>query len=404
MSKKSVGREKAKENSFIRKGSRPEEYSPNVRRICNQTNNCDLCGQHISYDFLLEHKTDPDKNLYVGSDCIITFCETYLPNIAATMLRHMEMKMEEIIEAAKANDFKEKNPNFAVDKDRLYKSTLEILDKYKVRKDFVWGTRRLPIFETLATVSKDFRKKGYITKPKLEEINQSLRDLDSGHFEDIIKEYSDNLSLETKINDDINKNDINREFYEVYFKYSTYIGWNSSKPTLDSKALSKIEQEIFLTKLEDYLSRRLRLKNKLIKNKNNLFDAVMLKLIPALKIEQIELGKWPFSNLSQDDSEKIKKYKFSLEIQPIYSMRHVHDFIDEYGLKSLKELRMKKIDSYVEIVKDVNYYPFNSFMVLFETEESGQQFVKKIEDYFANKLNEIIEYLSSDELANDNFN
>jgi superfamily II helicase len=159
------GRKKAQQNVFHRLLSRPDEYvvEQNLSKVSiihHRVSHCQLCGNNIHYDFLLEHSKYPHKNLYIGSDCFAQFLKEILdkimPNQAESILRNIELAMERAVEKEKAKVFLETYPNFVADVQSLYQSLYDLLNVYNLWYEFN-RNNRMDIFDVIESVKKDLQ-------------------------------------------------------------------------------------------------------------------------------------------------------------------------------------------------------------------------------------------------------
>jgi hypothetical protein len=404
---KSLGREKAKENAFIKLMTVPGDYTPEdygTLRIWDRVKNCQLCGQHIEYDFLLKHKANPDKNLYVGSDCIISFCETHLPNLVGMLLAKMELKMQELVEQRKAAVFAEKNPNFSEDCSKLRKGMQEKILALGLYSDFQYGKLRLPIFETLAEADSDFRSKKYTTGPKVEEIIYQLKELSTGKFEEDLKEFAENKKSTKTIAEDFKDNE---DFYNSYFKYAKYMKWDKESPTMQSKALSRLEKDIFILRAEDYEAKRERNKKKLNKNKKDIFERIRREISDSrLIVQKIESSSHRFSYISDPKLKtEIANYESYFDRgKLVYIPSKLDDELTTFGLSSLKDFFRKPVEHYAEIGKAEDHYIYTNEYILFKDQSSALRFIDNLKTIVENKLQEIENYLASDDIVTSEIN
>jgi hypothetical protein len=408
LKEKSLGREKAKENKFIMLGTLPADYEADHLNVSYDFKNCELCGQHIEYAFLLRHKGDKEnKNLRVGSDCLLTFCATYLPNIAERLLEKMRLQMEAIVERRKAEVFQEKNPTFAEDCSKLQKSIREKLNESGLYSDFAYGKLKLPILETISDAQSDFRSKKYTTKPKVEEIYNKLSEVNSGKFDEKLIEYKENKESDKTIASHINEVDENtKKIYEDYIQLSHHMKWNKEKGSLQSKALSAIEIEIFDLNCNDYISKRVRNKKKLSKNKKEIFELIRKEISDSrLMVNRVE-DRSSFSYISDANlKERIKEYEVYFERSRLgYIPSRFNEELSTYGLATIKSLFQKPIDHYAELGKAENHYIYTNEYILFKDTESGTRFVENLKTVVENKIQEIEDYLASEEFVTDEIN
>lgn len=402
---KSKGREKAKENTFIKLQTRVEDYEPdNILRICDKTKNCQLCGQHIEYDFLLKHKTNPDKNLYVGSDCIITFCKTHLPNIIGMLLAKMEMQMKSLVEERKASVFAETNPTFKDDCEKLRKDIREKIMELKLYYELNSGKLKLPILETLDEALADYRSSRYTTKPKVEEIAFQLKEFQSGRLFQKFQDYLDNKSYNKTIADDLNEK--NQSFYDEYLKYAKPMKWDKEQPTTQSKALSDLEKDIFLVNAIDYVAKRARNKKKLKKNKQEVFERIRKEISDSrLVFHRIEKDSHRFSYISDPKlKDDIAKYQVFFDRSKLrYVPNKIHEDVITYGLASLGGLFGKTVEHYAELGKAEDHYIYTNEYILFKDEHTATSFIENLRTIIENKLQEIESYLESDDIVTSDF-
>jgi hypothetical protein len=412
---KSLGREKAKENTFIELQTEPADYEPdfNYLKIWDFSKNCQLCGQHIEYDFLLKHKSKPEKNLYVGSDCIVTFCRTHVPNVAESLLLKMKMQMEVLVEQRKAEVFVKNYPTFEIDCSRLRKEMNEKIMELNLYRDFNYGKLKLPIMEIIADAQANFRKSKYTTKPKVEEIYYQLKEVESGRFAQKLQEYIDNKKSDKTIEQDINPN--NKEIYDTYLKYAKFMRWEKNHPhytskdhpTFQSKALSDLEKEIFLDSAEEYLSSRSRNKKKLVKNKKEVFERIRKEISDSrLVFEKIENRKRSFDYISDAKlKSEISQYQVFFERTKLCRIPgRVIDDLETYGLSSLKEFFGKPVEHYAELGKAEDHYVYTSEYILFKEEHSAVRFIDNLKSVIESKIQQIEDYLSSDHVVSEDFN
>ena len=405
---KSLGRTKAKENAFINMGSRPEEYRPITTKIFHKTANCELCGQHIGYDFLLEHKSNPDKNLHVGSDCIISFCETYLPNMVATMLRKMEMEMHALVEQEKAKVFAEKYPNFKTDHELLTKGVNELLKRHDLQTDFR-GMKRLPVYESLEETRKEWNNKKYTTGPKIEAFYIEVKRLNSGDMEADFINHKQMKASGITIGEDRKKSPANEEFYDKYFALANYNDWinfrEKRKPSESDPALSSVDKDTFLVLSQDYENKRIRTKKKIKKDRDSIIEKLRSQVSDRLKVEMVEKDRAPFSYVYNDaDKAAVEQYKAYVDTSSMYYGVKVRNEIVEYGLKSVGEIFGKREEDMATMGKAENYHIFNRSVFMFRDEASANEFLENIRDVVELKIKEIDEFLASSEVTTEKFN
>lgn len=167
-------RDKAKTEKFIGSGTRPEEHTVNHKKMISKSIHCEICGQLITYAFLLEHKQKSEKNLLVGSDCIISYVETYMPNVMTSMIEKMKREMTDLIDENKALVFAETYPEFINSTNRLR----DFLGK-NLPGDLRFGIRKFPLLEDTEKAKREYKAKKYTSKPLAEEVitwakNQNL--------------------------------------------------------------------------------------------------------------------------------------------------------------------------------------------------------------------------------------
>jgi hypothetical protein len=402
-----VGRARAIENTFIRVGSRPEEYEPDSLanfKIWKKTSQCELCGQHIAYDFLLKHKTSPDKNLHVGSDCLLNHVRVYMPDIVSTMLRKMEMLMEKLVEEERAIQFAAEYPTFLADLARLQKSVQDILSENKVRWDFASGKLMLPIFDTISSVSNDMRKKKFTTTPKADKIIEELKVVDSGKFAELIMEYAQAKELGDKrptIEDETSgkKSKAQREFYDLYLANAKYMNWDNSA-TVESKSLTKIEKSIFLSSLEQYNGKRLRNKKKLVKDKGKVLDALESTLIDGLKTRPIEDHDRTYLQRHNETEENIELLKKSTSIwSGLQDTYKITLLAKEYGLVEIqKTLRLSAENIFTSAGEIGTRY---NYAILFKSDSESDEFIKNLRLVYRKVISNFENFVDSDTLVSD---
>lgn len=371
-----MSRTKAKVNTFIRLSTKSSDYTPDHLNMKTGDQSCDLCGQRIFYSFLLKYKgevkkeeniesltSDPDveeeeeskrkekKDLRVGSDCIITYVETSMPNLMQAMIEKMEMDMKALVDEHKAKVFLEKYPDFRKKLNELY---TELLSQIRKTKSFELrsGPRSLSLFDTIKKADQDIRSNKYTTEPIAEEILTWHKKKELGELDVLFEEHFSLKSGKITLESQLLSEQENKDFFENHYSnYSVYLGWEK-KGTEGSLALSKLEKYTFLKKEESYLrSMKLR-KNKLIKNKdsiNELMEKInsLFELTKTTDPEKESLTRY----LTEKKPAFLLDEGFSIKLN-FESRKHIFILVEKLNLSNLEK----------------QFYSYRFFDLMFENE------------------------------------
>ena len=396
-----LGRKKAIQSSFIRRGTRPEFYqperrmfSPGAKATIIEINNCELCGMHIERAFLLVHKDNDADRFLVGGDCIMNFVETYMPDMATALRQQMKLAIEAAEEEFIKNRFNLNYPNFKVDRKKLFDDIRAIIAKHNLQnRPFTYrGTKLLTCLEHVFEVGKSFDRAGYVSKPKTEELYRIKGYVDSGKFEEEIVVLAEYIRENRTIEDDIRLDPKSKEFYDSYLQLSQYIGWNRATPLVSSPALSPIERERFNLQLDIYKRLRKKIKKKIVENKDKLYAE--LELLPELfKI-------LPFEHDKSAENDPLSKYNYQVKISSFYyGGLPVRRIIEDLGMVELNEfVRNLSSRQLAETFVEFDVLPSGNGDLLFLNEELAQQAQKKFTTMIDDQIDKIQAFLESDDL------
>lgn len=394
-----MSRDKAKTEKFIRLGTRPEEYTANHKKMISKSMHCELCGQLITYAFLLAHKQKSEKNLLVGSDCIISYVETYMPNVMASMIEKMKREMTDLIDENKALVFAEAYPEFINSTNRLR----DFLGK-NLPGDLRFGIRKFPLLEDIEKAKREYKAKKYTSKPLAEEIITWAKKSESGELESLLSEHSERIKSTTGIENQKKSKDL-EDFFTHFEKHSEFMNWKS--PGGNLRPISKLEMYTFLRKEESYIRSLKIRKNKLIKNKDlilksliSLFDeAIFVQQVSSSEVERYNARKT--SNLEFITNEScllkedfIKSRRF-IKIINDYEITILQNKFKKYSwLNDLLKTNKEKMD--VLFFEDsISYYP-----IVFKSKEDAESAKSYLLSLIEDDLSKVELYLDSDDTAN----
>lgn len=231
------GRRQAMTNTFIRLGTRPEQYTPHTHCQYGKIKHCQLCGAALEYYFPLTHVDDEnfnkDKSLFVGGDCLYNFTELYMPTIAEQILNSIEKAMTD----AKGKKFKETFPTIFEDFKKL-KETIFNLDR-----QFAYHPGRgLLRYKNFFTNYRHLFRQEYLSKPKVEEFYKFKKEVENTWLKKLTEHTKISISKKT-IKESKDK------FYREYEK--NYLTVYSRPLDLNSRILSPFEKECFLEKFKE---------------------------------------------------------------------------------------------------------------------------------------------------------
>lgn len=405
-----MSRKKAQVNTFIGLGTDPKDYVPRHLSMIAKDQHCQLCGQHIVYSFLLEYKGENrEKDLRVGSDCIITYVEAHMPNMMQAMIEKMEKEMAALVDEHKAKVFSENYPEFNKKYYELHNYIINLIRKYNAY-EFKSSPKYLPLLEEIKKADQDFRSKKYTTEPIAEEILSWHRKKENNEIEPLFSEHESIKKQKLSLKSQIESETENKDFFQNhYLKYSDLLGWNSRSK--DILALSRLEKYAFLEREKSYLRSMKIRKNKLLKNRS---------VINELKEQASDLFEIaPLSDPDREDlSLRIEKPSIELE-NAVYvrfnfeEKKRFFEKVEKYSISNLNASFASR-NFFTSILEKLespdldksSFYNKNMFYnnIIAKNKECADLLVKLLKNDIYKKLEEIDAFLDSEELASSCFN
>ena len=237
---KQSGRKQAMTNTFNRLFTTPMEYTPSSNMAYSHIENCELCGAALDYSFKLIHFDDPDfkegKSMFVGSDCLVNFAETYVPSIARQIL----MNVKKAVETSRIGHFKKNNPTIFEDA----KMVNDKLNEY--RRWAGWGFMRLHELQDFKQFYKNLVRKEYLTKPQVLKVNSLKKKIEEGKLELILKDHQNRESI-------LLDQDPDQKFLKLFNKYKDVLRVGHYP---DSNAYSLLEKQLFVDRVKEYKNKQ----------------------------------------------------------------------------------------------------------------------------------------------------
>lgn len=173
--KRLVGRDKTIANTFLRLGTRPSDYKAYYKSYHKaDVTHCDLCGASFIYHFYLSHKGGA-HTLNVGGDCIVNFVRKYVPEESA----NIESIIKDALLETKLAVFAQENEDLPAKVSKFidfYNETRREYLKLGIHVGHFFGTN------DVIDIVNEYRRKKYVSKPKLEIFNNYFEQMESGLF------------------------------------------------------------------------------------------------------------------------------------------------------------------------------------------------------------------------------